>query len=215
MPVYILGPPLLMVVLAIAGRGSATAVAASGFPAPARATSAPTSVISSSSASPYHTVQAFPTDQTFPAVCWNWGIGRGRGACWGSNAPMRPWGRARYMMVGRPLWLPWLGWVSSRGSLWGLEGDGLRQGHSRPCPCQCRCIARMGASGHLMRGLLVGVMAHPCWGVLRGGIPIRWPQRPRTRWVLPWPSDWRGLPLGWPPLLLGVGLSWLTCSGIM
>ena len=69
-----------------------------------------------------------------PAVCWNWGIGRGRGACWGSNAPMRPWGRARYMMVGRPLWLPWLGWVSSRGSLWGLEGDGLRQGHSRPCP---------------------------------------------------------------------------------
>ena len=69
-----------------------------------------------------------------PAVCWNWGIGGARGACWGSNAPMRPWGRARYMMVGRPLRLPWLGWVSSRGSLWGLEGDGLRQGHSRPCP---------------------------------------------------------------------------------
>ncbi|KAA6422630.1 MAG: hypothetical protein FRX49_07490 [Trebouxia sp. A1-2] len=75
---------------------------------------------------------------------------RGIGRCWRavgvSSCPVRSLdrsralgtsvgplvrGSARAMMIGGPLQLPWLGCVATRGPLWGLQGDGLGEGHSR------------------------------------------------------------------------------------
>lgn len=83
-----------------------------------------------------------------PAMSRHRGIGR----CWRavgvSSCPVRSLdrsralgtsvgplvrGSARAMMIGGPLQLPWLGCVATRGPLWGLQGDGLGEGHSRSC----------------------------------------------------------------------------------